>query len=164
MATKKKEEVSWEEEAAQGMEAVRQQDMGFPFVSIMENNSPQVKKSNPNYVPGLEEGDIVLQTTHEKLGDSVQPMIVVPCFMRTIWSEFIPREKGGGFVTSYLDNKILEQCEFLEVDGKRKCIHRVTGNEIVETAYWFCTLVKNSGCEKIIITIASARLKDSRNF
>lgn len=71
-------------------------DNVVPFLSLLQDMSPEVKKRDPEYVDGAEPGFILNKATRRlynpDTGVLVQPWATDRCI-----NEWIPRENGGGF-------------------------------------------------------------------
>lgn len=82
-----------------GNEGVGQDDLLIPRLAIaQEGMSPQLKKHNENFIPGLEAGDLFNTVTGEVYGNSVK---IVPLFFFKNFIEFVPMNQGGGVVAMY---------------------------------------------------------------
>ena len=82
-----------EEYADCGFEDVSLADQKLPIFSILQSGSPQVKKTEAEYVEGAEEG-WWLDTITKELYTVI---IVIPAKYATQWIEWKPRNNGGGF-------------------------------------------------------------------
>ena len=84
--------------AGKGLENITSEDITIPRLAVIQSNSPQRKKKDEKYIEGAEEGDIFNTVTGEIYKE---PLTVIPCAYRKSYVEWIPREKGGGFVQAY---------------------------------------------------------------
>jgi hypothetical protein len=82
-----------EEQAPRGLEEATMQDMIMPRVVICQTMHEERKKSSPNYIQGLEEGDIWNSMTKERYGKEVY---FTPLFFYKSRIKFKPMETGGG--------------------------------------------------------------------
>lgn len=74
----------------------------FPRLLLIQAMSPQKTKGNEKYIPGLEEGSLLLQgAAEERIIDGEQGIVVIPLAIRKRYVEYVPRDAGGGFVASY---------------------------------------------------------------
>jgi len=139
-------------------EGIASEDVGIPFISILQDLSPQVKKG-PGKVDGAESGDI-----YESVNQHIWKtgLAVVPCAFQKRWIEWIPRDSGGGFVRSHADEAILSQTQ---ADPKGRTF-LPNGNEIVPTAIHFILAIPNNGLDsfKAIISMARTQRKKSKNW
>lgn len=86
--------------AGAGLEDIRSEHLAMPFLSILQDGSPQVKKRDPKYIPGAEAGMFLYSTTN-KVFESIR------CVMFHFDSnvvEWFDRKLGKtGFVAQYPD-------------------------------------------------------------
>lgn len=98
-------------------------DNVLPFLSLLQDLSPEVKKRDPGYVPGAEPGFIYNQATRQLWNTVLAPgeevdgaigseLLVQPCAFHRCVVEWIPRDAGGGFVARH-DPKAGETIEQL---------------------------------------------------
>jgi hypothetical protein len=87
-------------------------DNVLPFLALLQDLNPEVKKRDPNYVEGAEPGFIYNQATRqlwntvlapgeEKDGHKGDELLVQPCAFHRCVVEWIPRDAGGGFVARH---------------------------------------------------------------
>lgn len=147
-------------EVSTGFENMNADDLAIPFITLLQSNSPQVKKG-PQKIAGAEEGDIYNTVTQEVFKDTIT---VVPCAYQKSWVEWVPRNSGGGFVRQHPDSSILDSCEHIvDENGRRDVLPN--GNHIVVTAYHYCLLVKDNGdFDRAVISFTSTQLKKSRKW
>jgi hypothetical protein len=79
-----------------GSEHVRPEDMATPFLLVLQDNSPQAKKSDARYVPGAE-GGMFYHTLTNSVFDGQVGLEVIDCFFEPIYVRWVPRDQGGGF-------------------------------------------------------------------
>lgn len=157
-----------EEYAGMEQEELGREDLSLPFLRILQTNSPQVNKRDPKYVKGAEAG-MFMNTATLEVFDGETGITVVPCAYQRTFVEWIPRNKGGGFVTDHgLDNgtKLLATCRKGDPsDPKDKKLYLPkSGNQLVETAYHFLMLVQGEQADQVICAMSSSALKVSRNW
>jgi hypothetical protein len=101
--------VRHEEHLPSEMEEMMREDSGkgtsqaaedniVPLIYILQSNSPQVIKRNDAYIEGAEPGDIWLRHATHPIMKGSEGFLFVPCYWWKDWVEWIPRDKGGGFV------------------------------------------------------------------
>ena len=140
-----------------GFEDMTSDDMAIPFISILQALSPQVRGTTK--ISGAEEGDFYNSVSSETYKGDI---FVVPCAYNKSWVEWVPREKGGGFVKQHPSIEILNSCT---KDDKGKDVLKDSGNIIVATAYHYCLLLKKTGAtEKVVLALSSTQLKKSRKW
>lgn len=158
MARKKKEEqYDWSQEAAgAGFENVNQEDLGVPFLAIIQKGSPEVDKSEDKYDEDLEIGDIVNSLTKDKYGSEDDPLEFIPCSFKKMYPEWRPDR--GGFVQHHQDQSILARC----VRNERGQDELSNGHVIVTTGYHFGIALVNGAGVNCVIGMSSTQLKKSR--
>ena len=57
-------------------------DLQIPFVRLIQAMSPQIKKSDPSFIPGASQGDIFNTVTGQSW-DGEEGVTVVPCYQET---------------------------------------------------------------------------------
>lgn len=86
-----------------------EESVRFPRLKLIQALSPEKTKGNDKYIPGLEEGTLLLQSeTFTRHIDGEEGIVVIPLAIRKRYVEYVPRLQGGGFVASY-DTK--EECD-----------------------------------------------------
>lgn len=147
-----------EEDAGMGFENKRSSDFAIPFIAILQKGSPEVDKDNlSKYVPGAEVGKFFDSSTKE-LYDSLD---VIVCHYKNSIIEWKPRESGGGFVASH---PLGYQLKFKK-NEKGRWIIPESGNELLDTRYFFCLLVKKDGSLKpVILSLTSTQIKTSKEW
>ena len=71
----------FESDAHKGMEQMGADDLALPFIRILGDLSPQVKKSKAEYVEGAEPG-MLFNTVSKELYDGSKGIKVVPCYYK----------------------------------------------------------------------------------
>lgn len=156
----------WSQEASTGFENVTQEDLGRPFLVILQDGSPEVKKTHPEYatkkITGAEAGCIINTLTREILYSpgTTQPITFIPCAYDKAYVEWRPQTSGGGFVRSHRNPAILNECTRDEETGRDLLRN---GNQIATTAYFY-GLVLREGQEPmpVVIGLTSTQLKKAR--
>src|ERR1041385_829350 len=74
-------------------------DITIPRLGLAQGGlSPQLKKANESYIPGLQEGDLFNTATGQIYGPKVT---VVPLFHFKNWIHFKDIKDGGGVIGQY---------------------------------------------------------------
>ena len=71
----------FESDAHKGMEQMGGDDLALPFIRILGDLSPQVKKSKAEYVEGAEPG-MLFNTVSKELYNGDKGITVVPCYYK----------------------------------------------------------------------------------
>ena len=125
---------------------------------MLQALSPQIKKSDPAYIKGAEQGGI-FNTVTKKFWNGDDGVIVIPTYFQKKLLEFVPRSEGGGFVGEINPKnlpKIVKEngMEMLE-----------NGNELVRTAQHYVKIVHDDGTlENAIVDMKKTQLKKSREW
>jgi len=144
--------------AGGGLEEVTSEDVQIPFLRVLQALSPQIKKSDPAYIKGAEQGGI-FNTVTKKFWNGDDGVLVIPTYFQKKLLEFVPRSEGGGFVGEINPKnlpKIVKEngMEMLE-----------NGNELVRTAQHYVKIVHDDGTlENAIVDMKKTQLKKSREW
>lgn len=175
----KKEEASvsaaaalYGEMAGAGFEDVKGTDLSIPFMNLLQSNSPQVEEE---LIPGAKTGDMLNTVTGELIKGDVG-FVFLPVHKEEAWVEWIPRVKGGGFVSMHDPHGELVQ-ELIRnnggtrippkgSDGKRIAFKN-GDNEIIETYYVYGLILNQEGTEVesfAVISFSSTKIKPYRDW
>lgn len=147
-----------------GFEQVSREDLGIPFLSIIQKGSPQVDRDHKEYatkgIPGAEVGDIINTVSNAVICKAGQEMQFIPCSYKKLFMEWTPREKGGGLVKTHTDANILLECVKNE---KGQDVLR-SGNLIVTTAYFYGVALLGDNRVPCVIGLTSTQLKKSKQW
>lgn len=138
-----------------GNENVSQNDLQVPRLKLLQDLSPECKKSKAEYVPGAEPGKLLVTTTSELL-DSVYVINLKYTRGFNLWKK---RELGGGLFGSFASEA--------EAEG-----HMQSNNlpreqyDIVETADHHCLRVnpETGDVSPIIVSFQSTGLRISNQW
>lgn len=136
-------------------------DMQIPFITVLQSMSPQVKKSDPDYIKGAEEGMMINSLTQD-LYDGDVGIQLIPCAFRKKTIEWRTRDSGGGFV----EERPYDREEYDNATRGPKGEHLVpSGNQIVETAEYYVLVVNADGTtDRAVISMTSSQLGVSRKW
>lgn len=148
------------EYGAAGLEDMKITDRSTPFIGLIQGLSPQIDKSKPQYIKGAETGDVYNTATQEVYKSEEGGVSVIPVLFQKVWTVWVPRDAGGGFLGSYSDAELSrpifvppQGAEYPE-DGPR---------QVVETAqHWVLVEGKDGSWSPAIIPMKSTQLKASR--
>ena len=62
----------------------------MPFIRILQDLSPQLKKQKDEYVEGAEAGDLFFAKTKSTVQ---QPARIIPTYTASVYTEWVPRSK-----------------------------------------------------------------------
>lgn len=135
-----------ESDAGQGL-SKEQADNLVPLVNVLQKLSPQVEKNDDRYLAGAEAGDIWLRNAPQELIKGSEGMVVQPCHFVKAFVEWVPRDKGGGFVAQHSEPpEDAKEYTDKQNPNKKKYL-RPNGNELIETRN-HVVLVYNAGTEQ----------------
>lgn len=158
---------NWEQASSQasGFENVHKDDLGVPFLMIIQKGSPEFDKTAQKYaekkIAGVEPGDIINTLTREIVyKHQGPPLIYVPCSYEKLFMEWKPRESGGGIVKAHRDASILNECTR---NTKGLDVLR-NGNIVVTTAYFFGLHVRDEERSPVILSMTSTQMRKARGW
>lgn len=160
-------EIDYSQFEATGFERTSTEDLGIPFLVIVQKGSPEVDRSHKDYatkkIVGANVGDIINTVTREVVHVVEQePAIFVPCNYERLFVEWKNRDAGGagGFIRSHSTSAVLDECS--RNDRNQDVLPN--GNLIVTTGYFFGHLLFPDGDikGKAIIAMSSTQLKKAR--
>lgn len=154
-------------DAGMGFENVTQGDLSIPFLVILQDGSPQVKKTHPDYatqgIKGAMAGHIFNTLTKRIYNPNIEEDKVefVPCFYQKLFVEWKSRDSGGGIVKSHPDDRLLQNTK--KNDKGQDVLPN--GNILTTTAYFFGFLITPDGDhERCVIGLSSTQLKKARQW
>jgi len=152
----------FEGDADKGMEQMGADDLALPFIRILGDLSPQVKKSKAEYVEGAEPG-MLFNTVSKELYDGSKGIQVVPCYYKREYIEWSDRGEGPGApIAVHPANTDLMNQTNRDAMGKDRLPN---GNYLENTAsYYVMVLSEDGSAETALITMKSTGLKTSRQW
>jgi hypothetical protein len=154
-------------DAGAGFENVRPDDLSIPFLVILQDGSPEVKKTHPDYatkgIKGATAGHIMNSLTKQIYNPNVDTDKVefIPCFYQKLWVEWKDRQKGpGGIVKSHPDDRLLGNTR--KNDKGQDVLPN--GNILNTTAYFFGMVVVDGEPIRCVIGLTSTQLKKARQW
>jgi hypothetical protein len=136
-----------------GSENVSVEDLTIPRIGIVQDLSPERKKSEPNYIPGAEEGMLFNSVTRKLYTD---PLVVIPVYYRREFFLWRPRKQGGGFRGVFQTRASAEAAQASEEEQ----------TEIMETGQQFvlCTSDNGQTWEEAVVSMSSSNFGVSRQW
>lgn len=173
----------------EGMEGLgtsgKADDNIVPFLSHLQDLSPEVKKRDPLYIEGAEPGCLLNKATRQVwkidqqskllVDDDGQPLTVQPCEYQHLIVEWIPRDAGGGFVSRHDKTEETVEATMLKIGGKqipdprdssgKKKIWRLGSNDLIDTRYHFVNVLQPDGrVEPCVMSFTSTGHTASRSW
>ena len=157
-------EYDWSQSECSGFENVQKEDLGIPFLSIIQKGSPQFDKDSPEYpakkIAGCDVGDIFNTVSNLVVASAGEPLEFIPCSFQKMFVEWTPRDKGGGIVRTHSSAVVLDEC----VRNERGQDVLKNGNIVVTTAYFYGIALIDGEKTPAIIGLTSTQLKKSRSW
>jgi hypothetical protein len=141
--------------AGEGLENVTAKDILIPRLGILQDLSPQVKKTKAEYIDGAEIGMICDIGTGELMPN---PVIFLPVYYCKQYLEWAPRSTGKGLVAIHNTDDILRECK---LDEKNRPFH---GQNLVQETAQFYGLNLTANGRRSFIPMASTQLKRGRKW
>lgn len=152
-----------EEDAGHGVDNLGMDDVGVPYLYVLQTNSPQVNEDSDQYVKGARPGMFYNNVSGEVFDGRETGIEVIPCGYERKLVEWKDRDAGGGYVADHaIDGPVMSETTPDE-RGRPKLAN---GNLIVETAYHY-VYMKNPHTgmwDEIVIPMKSTALKKSRRW
>ena len=152
----------FEADANQGLGQLGMDDLAIPFLRILSDTSPQIKKRDPQYIEGAESG-MIYNTLTKEIFDGDKGVQVIPCSYQRQYIEWQDRGKGTGAPVNIHsgDSNILSKTTR---DDQRK--DRLTnGNYIEDTANHYCLVLGEDGTSsQVLVAMKSTQRKKSKRW
>ncbi len=131
--------VDYGEDAGAGFDNQTSADYSIPFLDILQSNSPELNNNE-----ALRAGMIFNRTTQEAFSGK-EGIVFVPSFTDHCYTEWVPRDNGGGYVGRYeLGDPVIENAD-RDPKKKGKLIHKQSRNDLIETFYVFGVMQTDDG-------------------
>jgi hypothetical protein len=154
----------WSSAGSTGFEHVRQEDLGIPFLSIIQKGSPQFDRDHKDHaskrIEGCDVGDIFNSVTNEVVCSAGDEITFIPCGFQKLYVEWKTREHGGGIVKSHPDSTILLDCK----RNERGQDILPNGNLIATTSYFYGIALIDGEQIPCIIGLTSTQLKKGKQW
>jgi len=145
--------------AGDGFENVTANDVSIPFLKMLQKMSPEVDKTQPEYIKDAEQGDIINTLTKEVYKNGIK---VIPCNFRKESIEWVLQEKGGGLKGIHSGDTPL--WDTVTVDEKGRSI-LPNGNQLAATANHYVLYKDHSNeWQSAIISLSGTQLKKSKQW
>lgn len=150
------------QDSGAGYDEANKDSYAIPFLTILQDLSPQVKKLKTGYIPGAKPGEIFNTVTLVREPD----IWVIPCYFSQKYIEWVPRndkdaDGKSGFVGSHAANTPLLRTT--TKDGSKNVLPN--GNHLVDTREHYVLQMNNDGTyTQALIAMKSTGLKISRRW
>lgn len=154
--------------AGEGYENTSSDDFAIPFIGILQAQSPQLIDPNMKIV-GAQPGTLLNTVTNEIMsGDD--GFIFVPCVTEHVFTEWRPRDDGGGFAGrhSLASPVVAEAIQSGRRSEKGNKPLLENGNELVETyyvyGYMLDSMESNQDGDAVVLAINSSKIKVYKKY
>jgi hypothetical protein len=152
----------FEQVQGEGFSEVKTEDLAIPFLRVLADVSPQVKKRDGAYVEGAEAGMIFNTVLNEVYEAEKEGIYVIPCHYNRRFVEWRGREEGGGYVGSYTPDDPIVKTVVRSDQGQDLLPN---GNQLTNTAQFYVLMLHPElGPQKALVTMASTQLKKGRKW
>lgn len=138
----------------EGKENIGQEDLLIPRLSVAQALSPQLKKTNEAYIPGLQLGDLFNTLTGENYGPSAR---IIPLFMFHQFFQLKPIDEGGGIIAQWKNRRDVPPA--LLAWGP-------TGQKPIATEFkcWMSLIETEKGVQPVVMSFKSTATKDAKKL
>ena len=160
-------------------------DNTVPYMKLLQDNTPEVKKRDPAYVEGAEPGCLLNTATRELwiphaesgflYNAKGEQLFFQPAVFQRAVVEWVPRDLGGGRVATTPHTLPTIEETFLSVGGKQVAMPGdSTGrrmiwvndakNELKDTRYHFVNIVREGYPEPVILSFSGTGHRTSQGW
>lgn len=137
-----------------GNEDVSIDDLTIPRIDVIQDLSPQIKESKPEYIEGAKVGMLFNTVTNKLYPGGI---IFVPVFFRKEWVVWKDIKAGGGFKGAF-DSELEAEKFRRTLDDGSKC-------ETVDTAQHYGIVINpDKTLEEVVISMSKSKMKVSRKL
>lgn len=152
--------------AGQSSDSIDPSVLGMPFIFIIQKGSAEFDETHKNHgtkkIEGCKPGHLVFGSERVILE---KPLRVVPVAQTAIYSEWKPRDAGGGFVGHQPLSVIDDRNYRKGVKGSPNESKEYLGNnELIYTVYVMLLFLQGNTWKKGMISFQSTQLKHARNW
>lgn len=144
----------------------RAEDSLIPILSILQDNSGEVKKNHSKRIDGAEPGMLIIRSLQRLFDGEDGNFIFQPCAFQHCWVEWNGEPGEGAPVAQYDFDARPEDAEEVEDpnDPERKFWRRPNGNRLVDTRYHFGHALLGEQVIPIVIPMAGTNHTVSRQW
>jgi hypothetical protein len=127
----------------------KSEDSMIPILSILQDNSAEVKKKHSKYIEGAEAGDLIVRSLGRvfKMGDNLPPIVVQPAGFDHVWVEWQGEPGEGAPVGQFaFDDRPRDAREVPDSQNPDRTLWRMpNGNRLVDTRYHYANVICDDG-------------------
>lgn len=154
------------EDEGSGYENQTNADILIPVLTFLQTNSPQCVEGKPQYMSEAKAGMILNPATGKLYDASKGPgVLIVPITTRQVYTEFVPRDKGGGFVDNHDPDKDMVKAAL--ASGTFGEYKTPNGNDLVDTRIVYALIVEEDPYATPMfctLALSSTKIKPYRNW
>lgn len=146
-----------------GFENQTSSDYSIPFITVLQQMSPQVKDPDDGGIEGARPG-MILNTVTGEIFPGKDGIEFIPALTQHTFVEWVPKDAGGGFVAVHqIDSPVVAQAKANSKEfGKLKLAN---GNELVETFYVYGVVAFDGEPQEMaVIAFTSTKIKVYKKF
>jgi len=153
-------DLGYEDESGQGFENADIDSFAIPFLSVLQDLSPQVKKTEPEYIKGAEAG-MLFNSVTQQVYDGDTGITIVPCYYKRTFINWKLRSDGGGFLGEYPPtHPVVSQTTRTD-----KGDILPNGTMLVDTrVHYVLILGGEAGPQMAVLSLSSTQVKKSRQW
>ena len=152
----------FEKDANQGLSNLGMDDLAIPFLRILSDTSPQIKKRDPLYIEGAESG-MIYNTLTKEIYDGEVGVKVIPCAYQRQYIEWADRGEGSGAPVNIYPAESDILSKTTRDDQKKDRL--ANGNYIEDTANHYCLVISNDGTSsQVLLAMKSTQRKKSKRW
>ncbi len=137
-----------------------QEDLELARIMLLQKSNDQCTPGHEDHIAGAQPG-MYYHTVTKEIFDSVT---VIPVHYQRIYTEWTPRDDGGGFHGTHDPHSNVVQSATPHEENNRVLVMD-NGHELVETAQYFCLLVKEDGTlDPVVFSMKATHWKAARNW
>lgn len=133
--------------AANDVKDIESDEIITPRINVLQSMSKQVKKSQPEYIKGAEEGMFINGATGKLYGGDTG-FYFIPCYNERVFNEWIPQSLGGGLVKRWGKDESFKNQNYVEEKGRWQKLElddksgkMVVKSEVIKTSDYFVLVV-----------------------
>lgn len=154
----------FESDGSIGFEEAGRESYAIPFLKILQQMSPQCKKSEPEYIKGAEEGDLFNTVTEEVYPNDKGGISFIPAYFKRVFNQWQPKDDGGGFrgtLSSADGEELLRHCTTNEKN------ENITPEGLILTdtrEHYGLTVDESGKATPVLLALSSTQIKESKKW
>lgn len=155
-----------EANAGSGLENITREDTSIPFLGLLQDLSPQVKRTEAAFIDGAQAG-MFIDGSMKEIFDGTTGILAIPLLFEKVYNVFRNRKAGGGFFGSFKTRADAEK-RIAELGQNADATKKIASDvlEIVDTGlHYLLYQVPSSGMwRRAVLSCKSTMLKPSRSW